>query len=76
MIAGYQQLFNQVTPTVAAKKTLSLLKSKLTREQMTANSILHPKPGTTVTAAMRADAEEASKWLNEKFAPFLAKAPA
>ena len=74
MIAGYQQLVNQLTP--APGKTLSLLKSKLTRDQMTANNILHPaRPNPRITAAMRADAEESSRWLNDRFAPYFAGAP-
>lgn len=74
MIAGYQLLVKQVTPT--ARKPLSLLKDKLVRDQTVANAILHPtKPAAPVTPAVRAEAEEASKWLNEKFAPFLARAP-
>jgi len=74
MIADYQLLVNQVTPT--AKKILSLLKTKLVRDQTTANNILHPpRPNPRITAAMRADAEEASRWLNDRFAPYFASAP-
>jgi hypothetical protein len=74
MIAGYQQLVIKVTP--APSKLLSLLKEKLTRDQITTSNILHPpKPNPRITAAMRADAEEASHLLNEKFAPFLARVP-
>jgi len=74
MIASYQLMVNQVTPTPG--KTLSLLKSKLAHDQMTANHVLHPaRPDPKITDAMRAGAEEASQWLNTKFAPFLAKAP-
>lgn len=76
LIAGYELLVKQVTPTTA-RKLLSQLKDKLVRDQTTAASILNPTKTSspTVTAAMRAAAEETSKWLNEKFAPFLAKAP-
>ena len=74
MIAGYQLLVIKVTP--APGKLLSLLKEKLTRDQITTNNILHPpRPNPRITAAMRADAEEASHWLNDKFAPYFARVP-
>ena len=74
LVAGYQLSVNQVKAT--APKTLALLKDKLTRDQLRIEGILHPaKPNPSITPAMRADAEAAGKWLNDKFAPYLAKAP-
>ena len=75
MEAGYQLLVSKITPATS-RKSLALLRSKMIGDQERTNHILHPtRPTPTITPAMRADAEEFSRWLNGKFAPFLAAAP-